>query len=133
MKKRTKNKRTFRVFVSIALSVVVIVAAALTYFYQRDIRRARELISTGSEVVETPCGRIEYAAMGKGRPVLLVHGAGGGFDQSIYFGHALADRGFRIIAPSRFGYLRTPLPADASPAAQADAHACLLDALGISR
>lgn len=34
---------------------------------------------------------------------------------------------------SRFGYLRTPLPADASAAAQADAHACLLDALGIGR
>ena len=32
---------------------------------------------------------------------------------------------------SRFGYLRTPLPADASAAAQADAHACLLDSLGI--
>jgi 2-hydroxy-6-oxonona-2,4-dienedioate hydrolase len=34
---------------------------------------------------------------------------------------------------SRFGYLRTPLPGDASAAAQADAHACLLDALKISR
>lgn len=31
---------------------------------------------------------------------------------------------------SRFGYLGTPMPADASPPAQADAHACLLDALG---
>src|SRR5262249_35660184 len=39
----------------------------------------------------------------------------------------------RVIAVSRFGYLRTPLRADASPAAQADAHACLLDALGIRR
>ncbi len=38
-----------------------------------------------------------------------------------------------MIAMSRFGYLRTPLPADASAAAQADAHACLLDALGIRR
>jgi 2-hydroxy-6-oxonona-2,4-dienedioate hydrolase len=34
---------------------------------------------------------------------------------------------------SRFGYLRTPMPADASAAAQADAHVCLLDALGIKR
>jgi len=39
----------------------------------------------------------------------------------------------RVIAMSRFGYLRTPLPAEASAAAQADAHACLLDALGIRR
>jgi pimeloyl-ACP methyl ester carboxylesterase len=34
---------------------------------------------------------------------------------------------------SRFGYLRTPRPADASPEAQADAHVCLLDALGIAK
>ena len=39
--------------------------------------------------------------------------------------------GVRVIAMSRFGYLRTPMPADASAAAQADAHVCLLDALGI--
>jgi pimeloyl-ACP methyl ester carboxylesterase len=38
-----------------------------------------------------------------------------------------------VIAMSRFGYLRTPLPGDASAAAQADAHICLLDALGIQR
>ncbi len=42
-------------------------------------------------------------------------------------------KGLRIIAMSRFGYLRTPLPADASAIAQADAHACLLDALNIRR
>jgi pimeloyl-ACP methyl ester carboxylesterase len=39
--------------------------------------------------------------------------------------------GIRVIAMSRFGYLRTPRPVDASPEAQADAHVCLLDALGI--
>jgi pimeloyl-ACP methyl ester carboxylesterase len=39
--------------------------------------------------------------------------------------------GFQSIAPSRFGYLGTPLPEDASPAGQADAFVCLLDALGI--
>jgi pimeloyl-ACP methyl ester carboxylesterase len=38
-----------------------------------------------------------------------------------------------VIAMSRFGYLRTPLPADASAEAQADAHVCLMDALGLDR
>ena len=104
----------------------------LTYFSYRDeIGAAETRVSSGSEVVESPCGRIEYAVIGKGAPVLLVHGAGGGFDQGLEFGRPLAERGFTVIAMSRFGYLRTPMPADASPAAQADAHACLLDALNL--
>jgi len=41
--------------------------------------------------------------------------------------------GFRIIAPSRFGYLGSALPAGASPARQADAFAALLDKLGIEK
>jgi 2-hydroxy-6-oxonona-2,4-dienedioate hydrolase len=45
----------------------------------------------------------------------------------------LVAQGFRVVAMSRFGYLRTPLPTNASAEAQADAHACLLDALKIER
>jgi pimeloyl-ACP methyl ester carboxylesterase len=107
---------------------------AITFVrYRRDIRRARERISTGSRTVETPRGPIEYATAGNGPPILVVHGAGGGFDQAMYLSEPLAKSGFRLIAMSRFGYLRTPLPPDASPAAQADAHAALLDALDFPR
>ena len=99
--------------------------------YRRDITQARERVATGSQLVQTPCGPIEYAAAGSGKPVLVVHGAGGGYDQGLDFAKHLAHSGLRVIAMSRFGYLRTPLPGDASAAAQADAHACLLDSLGI--
>jgi pimeloyl-ACP methyl ester carboxylesterase len=64
--------------------------------------------------------------------VLVIHGAGGGFDQGLDIAQSV-QHGFRVIAPSRFGYLRTPLPHAASPMAQADAHAALLDALDIAR
>jgi 2-hydroxy-6-oxonona-2,4-dienedioate hydrolase len=101
--------------------------------YRREIREARERISTGSQIVETPCGPIEVAIAGEGPTVLVVHGAGGGFDQGLDVSRPLVEKGFRVIAMSRFGYLRTPLPADASPAAQADAHAFLLDALNVQR
>jgi len=101
--------------------------------YRRDLRAARERISTGSRVVETPGGPIEYAVAGDGPTILVVHGAGGGFDQGLDASAPLVESGFRVVAMSRFGYLRTPLPADASPAAQADAHARLLDALDIHR
>jgi 2-hydroxy-6-oxonona-2,4-dienedioate hydrolase len=117
----------------IILGALVAAAVAVTYFYQRDIQQARERIASGSRMAQTACGPIEYAEVGSGPPVLVVHGAGGGFDQGLDFGAPLAARGFRVIAMSRFGYLRTPLPADASPAAQADAHACLLDALHVPR
>ena len=101
--------------------------------YRRDLERARAASAIGSQVAETRCGRIEYASVGDGPPVLVVHGAGGGFDQGLLLGNPIAARGLRAIAMSRFGYLRTPLPVDASAAAQADAHACLLDALRVDR
>lgn len=101
--------------------------------YRRDLRRARERVSAGSRIADTPLGPIEYGLAGDGPPVLAVHGAGGGFDQGLEIADPLARSGFRVIAMSRFGYLRTPVPGDASPAAQADAHARLLDALGIER
>jgi pimeloyl-ACP methyl ester carboxylesterase len=123
----------FRIAARIIIGAVVAALAAATYFYQRDIRRARARITTGSQIAQTACGAIEYAEVGDGPPVLVVHGAGGGFDQGLDFAGPLAERGFRVIAMSRFGYLRTPLPADATPAAQADAHACLLDALHVPR
>ena len=120
----------------VLLVVAVIVAGlgGLAYSrYSPTIDRARARISTGSQIVATRCGPIEYAEKGEGRPVLVVHGAGGGFDQALDLGQGLVRAGFRVIAPSRFGYLRTPVPADASAEAQADAHACLLDALNVSR
>lgn len=127
------NPRTRR----IGLILAIILLAALFAFgytrYQRDIDRAFARISTGSQVVQTRCGPIEYAVAGEGPPVLIVHGAGGGFDQGMDLGESLVRNGFRVIAMSRFGYLHTPLPANASPAAQADAHACLLDTLHIQR
>jgi pimeloyl-ACP methyl ester carboxylesterase len=121
---------------SILWSAAAIAAVAFGLGYAAfvgDMQRAMQRVAHGSRIAETQCGPIEYAEMGEGPALLLVHGAGGGFDQGLEFGGELARRGYRVIAMSRFGYLRTPLPGDATPQAQADAHACLLDALGIER
>jgi pimeloyl-ACP methyl ester carboxylesterase len=99
--------------------------------FDSDIKQARARVAHGSVLIATRCGLIEYQEAGTGVPLLAVHGSGGGYDQGMAFAGALAHQGIRVIAMSRFGYLRTPMPADASPAAQADAHVCLLDALGI--
>lgn len=102
--------------------------------YWKEIRRARARVATGSKLLQTRFGPIEYAEAGnpKGPPVLVIHGAGGGFDQGLDIAAGMTN-GFRVIAVSRFGYLRTPLPKDASPEAQADAHVAVLDALHIPR
>jgi 2-hydroxy-6-oxonona-2,4-dienedioate hydrolase len=127
-------RRSWRI---VALAIVAVAFAGLfvpSYaVYRWTVTRAYARVSTGSRLVQTPCGPIEYADTGEGRPLLVVHGAGGGFDQGLDLAAPFARRGFRVIAVSRFGYLRTPLPADASATAQADAHACLLDALNVAR
>jgi pimeloyl-ACP methyl ester carboxylesterase len=118
----------------IVAAAVVVASGAFTYArYHPSIEQARARIATGSRIAATRCGPIEYAETGQGPAVLVVHGAGGGFDQGLEVAGGLARAGFRVIAPSRFGYLRTPLPVDGSAEAQADAHACLLDALNVSR
>ena len=99
--------------------------------YSHDIEAARSHVASSSHLAQTVCGPVEYATAGEGMPVLVIHGAGGGFDQGLDFARPLSDRGYKVIAPSRFGYLRTPMPDDASPSAQAEAHACLLDSLRI--
>jgi 2-hydroxy-6-oxonona-2,4-dienedioate hydrolase len=101
--------------------------------YRAELDAARERIAHGSRLVATRAGPIEVGFSAGTRPLLMVHGTGGGFDQGLQFAERLATAGWRVIAPSRFGYLRTPFPADASSQAQADAFAHLLDALGIER
>lgn len=110
---------------------LLIAALLIGWRFDQDIQLAAARAAQGSVLVQTRCGPIEYQERGSGVPLLMVHGSGGGHDQGMAFAGGLAQQGIRVIAMSRFGYLRTPMPLDASPAAQADAHVCLLDALGI--
>jgi pimeloyl-ACP methyl ester carboxylesterase len=120
--------------VGLLVSLALIGAVAGTARFRREIQTARaHLTSLDSQIVETNCGPIEYARSGEGYPVLVVHGIAGGFDQGLGLAQSYLDQGFQVIAPSRFGYLRSPLPANATPAQQADAFACLLDALGLQQ
>jgi 2-hydroxy-6-oxonona-2,4-dienedioate hydrolase len=108
--------------------------AAITFRkFQRELSKALIALEEGSEVAATEAGDIEFASEGFGEPVLSIHGAGGGYDQGMLFAHEVFGNGYQLIAPSRFGYLRTPVPDDPSPAAQADAHAALLGHLDVPR
>lgn len=103
--------------------------------YVTTVGSARRRVAQGGAriVPSARFGAIEYAIAGAGKPLMMIHGTGGGFDQGLRFGHALSGHGLQVIAPSRFGYLGSPMPAQATPALQADAFAELLDHLHIDR
>ena len=124
--------RTSR-WIAVSAPVVLLAVSWIAWRFDIDINAASAKAAHDSILIATRCGPIEYQEAGTGTPLLMVHGSGGGHDQGMAFAHNLTQRGIRVIAMSRFGYLRTPMPVDSSPAAQADAHVCLLDALGITK
>jgi pimeloyl-ACP methyl ester carboxylesterase len=118
-------------FVGLAAGIALPVFG-LSLRYQRDLNAARaRLGAVNRHVISTQWGAVEYAERGSGEPVLIVHGifhncVGGLFSVRDFVGR-------RFIAPSRFGYLGSSMPPNATPAAQADAFVALLNALDIDR
>jgi pimeloyl-ACP methyl ester carboxylesterase len=64
---------------------------------------------------------------------LLLHGAGGGYDQGLWLGKLALGDGYKFVAVSRYGYLRTPIPPNASIQRQAAAYRDLLDGLNVQK
>ncbi len=108
-------------------SALVVALVALAGFSYNSFRSDRlEELRSGSQVIETRAGPIEYVLEGDGdQVVLFVHGTPGGYDQRFGLDS------FQVLAPSRPGYLRTPISAGRTPREQADAYVALLDALSI--
>jgi len=119
-------------WVGAAITVLVGVVA-ITIAFTGAVRAAQSRISGNSDVIVGHAGRLEFASAGHGPPLLMIHGTGGGFDQGLLFSRAISARGIRIIAPSRFGYLRSDFPPDPSSERQADAFVELLDRLKLRR
>ena len=108
------------------------IAVALVCFW-RWRRAAYARAGSGTLVAQTRRGPVEYAIGGRGPPVLLLHGGAGGWDHGLALGEDLTiPQEFTLLAPSRCGYLRTPLATGQTPADAADAMAALLDELGIA-
>jgi pimeloyl-ACP methyl ester carboxylesterase len=115
------------------LATGVAIPAFVVYSrYRRDMNAARaRLTAVDRHVISTRWGVVEYAERGDGDPVLVVHGI---FHNCV--GGLLSVRDFsnrRFIAVSRFGYLGSSMPGDATPEHQADALVGLLDALDIDQ
>ena len=117
------------------LGVAVVTLAVLTtrfLSWRGDVERR---LSSRSSVVQTPVGPVEFAEVGSGTPILMLHGTPGGYDVIVNMAEAgeAFGAGLRIIAPSRPGYLRTPIESGRTPEQQARLLAALLDKLSIEK
>lgn len=124
-------QEVWSLLIFILVGIALAGLAALLIRYSRDMRAARKRVeSLGSQVIETPSGPIEYVLAGEGYPMLVIHGAIGGFDQGLFVAKSIRCPQCQIISVSRIGHLRSPVPKNADLNTQADAFAGLLDALG---
>lgn len=119
----------------ILLILLLLAGAVLLYLpYRQDLDVAyRRLNRIPSQRLKTACGTVEVALRGQGPAVLSIHGSAGGYDQGLDLARRQLGPGYRVIAPSLFGYLGTPLPESATPRSQAKALVCMLDSLGQDR
>ena len=91
-------------------------------------------LSFESKVVETKQGKVEYhLSEGDGPVILISHGGLGGLDQARVMASWVDDAKYRLLCPSRPGYLGTPLESGKTIEEQADLFAALLDVLKIDK
>lgn len=111
-------KRNKRIMTMSILFVLLLLGLVFIYLpYRREIKESYEQISViERQIIETRNGKMQVALRGKGMPVLISHGIAGGFDQGLGLADAHLSEGMLVIAPSRFGYLGSAMPANASPA-----------------
>lgn len=110
---------------------VALVSAGVVPRYRRDIKAARDrLDSVTSRTVQFDAGSLEYTDVGEGPCLLVSHGIFHGCDGGQRSARDVVSD-HRVISPSRFGYLGSSMPENATGAAQADAFVDLLDHLGV--
>lgn len=133
--KEVKNRsRNILLIILACLICSTAILIALTYLdYHDTMTEAQKQLLANSTILKTEYGDIEYTVEGKGTPILLIHGAGGGYDQGLWAGKVFFGNGYKFVSVSRYGYLRSPIPDNASIKSQAAAYETLLDNLSIDK
>ena len=112
------------------LAVLLVATIVVLVGFLRWRRAALKRLVEGSHIAETRRGPVEYARTGEGLVLVVLHGGMGGWDQGMFLAEDIGE-GFTVIAPSRGGYLRTPLSTGRTPEEVADSIVGLLDSLGV--
>jgi len=132
-KSRKSKKKTsssgIKIIRTILILLILIIALGYLSFRGWNSKQMSNLQSQ-STIVNTSMGPIEYFSKGEGQVILLSHMEGSGADNIKLF-NGLTAAGFKIICPSRPGYLNTPLNENATYSYQAELFAELLQNLDI--
>ena len=97
------------------------------------VKESKSRLATyNARTIALSYGDMTYVDSGEGEVILSVHGIFGGYDQAYDTCKDFCSD-YRIIAPSRFGYLGSDVSGDGTPAKQAEAYVELLDKLGIDK
>lgn len=84
------------------------------------------------KIIDTDKGQVEYSIVGKGKPVLFLHGGHSNCKETL-FHKGFDTNKFQLITPSRPGYGKTPLDNKFTPRKAADLVIALLDYLKIDK
>ncbi|WP_445474762.1 alpha/beta fold hydrolase [Methanococcoides methylutens] len=134
MKEVKSRIRNILLIILVCLICTTVMLIALTYpNYHDTVSESQKQLITNSNILKTEYGDIEYAVKGEGTPVLMIHGAGGGYDQGLWLGKVFFGNDYKFISVSRYGYLRSPIPDNASVKMQSEAYKSLLDNLSIDK
>lgn len=111
-------------------TVYLTVQAVQTYHVVRI--SADRLAAYEAKTISLSYGNMTYVDEGNGPTILSIHGMFGGYDQA-YDKAANLAASFRVLAPSRFGYLGSDILGEGTPGEQAAAYVELLDDLAIEK
>lgn len=121
-----------RVLFLLVLPAALAMGGGLAFLSSKEVDAVADL-AAAAELYETPEGPVQAVLRGEGEPVLVFHGAPGGYDQAILIAEVLGLEEETVVAFSRPGFLATPLADGFSGEREAGLAAGLLDAVSIGR
>jgi pimeloyl-ACP methyl ester carboxylesterase len=136
------RKQTLRRIIVATLGILGLILppgfAVAFVVFRNDMSKARSrLASIPTELYKSRYGDMEYRLAGEGPTVLVSHGVNGGLDHGMRLTNpdqwAVIGAGYRFLYVSRFGYLRSAVPKQATARLQAATYKELLDHLGIDQ
>ncbi|HFU3968983.1 TPA: alpha/beta fold hydrolase [Streptococcus suis] len=123
-------KKIFNVFLTLLCLFVIF---NMISFFKALNKSEKKLTHLDHREVKLSYGKVTYLDHGNSENILLsVHGLYGGYDQAFNNLKDFSDT-YRIIAPSRFGYLGSDIKGNGSPEEQVSSFIELLNHLNIDK